>query len=253
MKKIVNTFLLLIGLFVLTSCMSTKKVTYFQNLDAVDFSKQTGLYDAKIMPKDILAIVVQTQTPEAAIPFNLLTTGAPRSGYLVNNEGNIDFPVVGTIHLGGMTTNEAEAFIKSKIAPYLSSLENPIVQVRLANYKYAMLGAVNGPGVYVAENEKVSIIEAIAKAGDLNLYGQRDRIYLIRENVDGTREYHKLNINDAEIFNSPYFYLQQNDIIYVEPKKVLARNSFFASSTSMWMSLFSMLTSVSTFIIALTR
>ena len=248
MRKFTNIILLLMGIM-LTSCMSTKKVTYFQNLDNVDLSKTTGLYDAKIMPKDILSITVHTLTPEASEAFNLRGT----SGYLVDNEGNIDFPVVGTLSLGGMTTKEAEALIKSKIVPYMSASENPIVQVRMSNYKYAMLGGINAPGVYTAPNEKISIVEAIARAGDLNLYGQRDKIFLIRENEHGQREYHQLNINDADIFNSPYFYLQQNDIVYVEPKKVLARNSFFASSTSMWMSLFSMLTSVSTFILALTR
>ena len=234
----------------LTSCMSTKKVTYFQNLDNVDLSKTTGLYDAKIMPKDILSITVHTLTPEASEAFNLKGSS---SGYLVDNEGKIDFPVVGTLNLGGMTTKEAEVLIKSKIEPYMSASENPIVQVRMSNYKYAMLGGIRAPGVYTAPNEKISIVEAIARAGDLDLYGQRDKIFLIRENEHGEREYHQLNINDAEIFNSPYYYLQQNDIVYVEPKKVQARNSFFASSTSMWLSLFGMLTSVSTFILALTK
>ena len=249
MKKLTNIFLLLMCIM-LASCMSTQKVTYFQNLDNVDLSKTTGLYDAKIMPKDILSITVHTLTPEASEAFNLKGS---TSGYLVDNEGNIDFPVVGTLSLGGMTTKEAEALIKSKIVPYMAASENPIVQVRMSNYKYAMLGGIKMPGVYTAPNEKISIVEAIARAGDLDLYGQRDKIFLIRENAQGLREYHQLNINDAEIFNSPYFYLQQNDIVYVEPKKVQARNSFFASSTSMWLSLFGMLTSVSTFILALTK
>lgn len=170
----------------------------FQNLDNVDLSKATGLYDAKIMPKDILSITVHTLTTEASEAFNLKGS----STYLVDNEGNIDFPVVGTLTLGGMTTKEAEALIKSKIVPYMSASENPIVQVRMSNYKYAMLGGINSPGVYTAPNEKISIVEAIARAGDLNLYGQRDKIFLIRENEHGEREYHQLNINDAEIFNS---------------------------------------------------
>jgi len=248
MKKLTNIVLLFMGIMMI-SCMSTKKVTYFQNLDNVDLSKTTGLYDAKIMPKDILSITVHTLTTEASEAFNL----KGGSNYLVDNEGNIDFPVVGTLPLGGMTTKEAEALIKSKIVPYMSASENPIVQVRMSNYKYAMLGGIKAPGVYTAPNEKISIVEAIARAGDLDLYGQRDKIFLIRENEHGEREYHQLNINDAEIFNSPYFYLQQNDIVYVEPKKVQARNSFFASSTSMWLSIFGMLTSVSTFILALTK
>ena len=248
MKKLTNIFLLLM-VIMLTGCMSTKKVTYFQNLDNVDLSKTTGLYDAKIMPKDILAISVHTLTPEASEAFNLKGS----STYLVDNEGNIDFPVVGTLNLGGMTTKEAESLIKSKIVPYMAASENPIVQVRMSNYKYAMLGGIKAPGVYTAPNEKISIVEAIARAGDLDLYGQRDKIFLIRENEHGEREYHQLNMNDAEIFNSPYYYLQQNDIVYVEPKKVVARNAFFTSSTSMWLSLFGMLTSVSTFILALTK
>lgn len=248
MKKLTNIVLLFMGIM-MTSCMSTKKVTYFQNLDNVDLSKTTGLYDAKIMPKDILSITVHTLTTEASEAFNL----KGGSNYLVDNEGNIDFPIVGTLPLGGMTTKEAEALIKSKIVPYMSASENPIVQVRMSNYKYAMLGGIKAPGVYTAPNEKISIVEAIARAGDLDLYGQRDKIFLIRENAQGQREYHQLNINDAEIFNSPYFYLQQNDIVYVEPKKVVARNAFFTSSTSMWLSLFGMLTSVSTFILALTK
>ncbi len=248
MKKLTNIVLLFMGIM-MTSCMSTKKVTYFQNLDNVDLSKTTGLYDAKIMPKDILSITVHTLTTEASEAFNL----KGGSNYLVDNEGNIDFPVVGTLPLGGMTTKEAEALIKSKIVPYMSASENPIVQVRMSNYKYAMLGGIKAPGVYTAPNEKISIVEAIARAGDLDLYGQRDKIFLIRENEHGEREYHQLNMNDAEIFNSPYYYLQQNDIVYVEPKKVVARNAFFTSSTSMWLSLFGMLTSVSTFILALTK
>ena len=143
MKKLTNIFLQLMGIM-LTSCMSTKKVTYFQNLDNVDLSKPTGLYDAKIMPKDILSITVHTLTPEASEAFNLKGSS---SGYLVDNEGKIDFPVVGTLNLGGMTTKEAEALIKTKIVPYMSASENPIVQVRMSNYKYAMLGGIKMPGV----------------------------------------------------------------------------------------------------------
>ena len=258
--------ILLTSILLLTSsCVSTKKINYFDNKDQVDLALSKQLYDAKIMPKDILQIQVFTMTPEAAEPFNLMKTGRGTTtttsstgqgtvyDYLVDNDGNIEYPVIGTIHLGGLGKTEAEQLIKSKIQPYMAEAENVVVHVRMMNYKYAVLGGVGHPGVFTTQNEKVSILEAIAQAGDLTTFAYRDRIFLIRENEHGEREYHQLNINDAEIFNSPYYYLQQNDIVYVEPKKVQARNSFFASSTSMWLSLFGMLTSVSTFILALTK
>ena len=249
MKKIVHIFLLLFGMVVLTSCTTTKKMSYFQNIDKVDLSQPTSLYDAKIMPKDMLTISVHTLTAEASEAFNLKGGGS----YLVDNEGNIEFPVVGTVHLGGLTTKEAEELIKSKVAPYMAESENPIVQVRMANYKYVMLGAVNGPGVYTAPNEKIGILEAIAKAGDIKFSGKRNKIYLIREKADGTREVHQLDVTDANILNSPYYYLQQNDIVYVEPKKSHTMYEIFTNYTAMWFSLLSVVTTLSTFILALKK
>ena len=142
MKKIVFPLLLAISVLMLAGCSSTK-VTYFQNLDEVDLNQATTLYDAKIMPKDMLTIGVHTLTAEASEAFNLKGGGS----YLVDNEGNIEFPVVGTVHLGGLTTKEAEELIKSKVSLYMAESENPIVQVRMSNYKYVLLGAVGAPGV----------------------------------------------------------------------------------------------------------
>lgn len=247
MKKSVHIFLLLLGMAVLTSCTTTKKMSYFQNIDKVDLSQPTSLYDAKIMPKDMLTIGVHSLTAEASSAFNL------GSSYLVDNQGNIEFPVVGTVHLGGLTTKEAEELIKSKVAPFMAESENPIVQVRMANYKYVMLGAVNGPGVYTAPNEKIGILEAIAKAGDIKFSGKRNKIYLIREKADGTREVHQLDVTDANILNSPYYYLQQNDIVYVEPKKSHTMYEIFTNYTAMWFSILSVVTTLSTFILALKK
>jgi polysaccharide export outer membrane protein len=123
----------------------------------------------------------------------------------------------------------------------------------MVNYKYAVLGGVNRPGVFTTQNEKVSILEAIAQAGDLNLYAERDKIFLIRENSEGQKDFHQLDINDANIISSPYYYLQQNDVIYVEPKKVVARNAFISANTSIWFSITSSLMSIATFIIALSK
>lgn len=264
MKKILTFLHFYIFTFLLlTSCVSTKNITYFQNKDQIDATLSKQLYDAKIMPKDILQIQVFSMTPEASEPFNLLksslssstTTTSENSvyNYLVSNDGSVVMPIIGTVKVGGLTKNEAEELIKGKIKPYLAESENVVVHVRMMNYKYAVLGGVNTPGLYTTQNEKVSILEAIAQAGDLSLYAERDKIYLIRENSEGQKEFHQLDINDANIISSPYYYLQQNDVIYVEQKKIVARNAFFSSNTSIWFSLTSSLMSIATFIIAVTK
>lgn len=247
----------------LASCMSTKNVTYFQNKESVDAALSKGLYDAKIMPKDVLQIQAFSMTPGSAEPFNLLkltgsatTTTSGQStiyDYLVDNNGNIEYPVIGTIHLAGLTKSQAEELIKSKIQPYLAENENIVVHVRMINYKYAVLGAVKNPGMFTTQNEKVSILEAIAQAGDLTMFAERDKIFLIRENSEGQKDYHQLDISQANIVNSPYYYLQQNDVVYVESKKAEARNAFFSSSTSIFFTLTSMLMSVATFVLAITK
>lgn len=262
MKKYLSITLLLVFL---TSCVSTKTVTYFQNKEKIDQAISQQLYDAKIMPKDILQIQVFSMTPGASEPFNLLkmanTTGTTTASsnqnsvynYLVDNEGMVEMPIIGQIKLGGLSKNEAEEMIKGKILPYVAESENIVVHVRMMNYKYAILGGVNRPGLYTTQNEKVSILEAIAQAGDLTTFAYRDRIYVIRENSDGQKEYHKLNINDANIISSPYYYLQQNDVIYVEPRKTEARNAFFSANSSIWTSLVSTLLSFATLVIAITK
>ena len=264
-KKIFTLLHFIIFTLLLTSCISTKKINYFDNKDEINTALSKTLYDAKIMPKDILQIQVFTMTPEAAVPFNLMkltggsisTTSSTGQGtvydYLVDNDGNIEYPVLGTLHLGGLSKTEAENLIKEKIKPYLAESENVVVHVRMMNYKYAILGGVNRPGVFTTPNEKVSILEAIAQAGDLTTFAYRDRIFLIRENAEGQKDFHQLDINDANIINSPYYYLQQNDVIYVEQKKVQARNAFISANTSIWLSITSSLMSIATFIIALSK
>jgi polysaccharide export outer membrane protein len=241
----------------ITGCGSSKNVAYFQNSDSVNLDMSKVLYDARIMPKDMLSITVNTTDPEASIPFNLTvatpqtvslrtqsTTTAALQTYLVDNEGNIDFPLVGTLHLGGLTKGEAERLVLEKIKPYMSATENPIVTVRMINYKISVIGEVAHPGMFTVANEKISILEALAQAGDLTIYGVRDRVKLIREDATGKKEIHVLNLNDANIINSPYYYLQQNDIVYVEPNKVKSQNSSVGSMTTLWFSATSILISL---------
>lgn len=259
MKRIYVLAFVAFSLLLLMSCSSSKNVAYIQNSDTVDFSRSEVLYDARIMPKDILMITVNTVNPEASAPFNLVVSASLRSGtgnqsmssnralqtYLVDNEGCIEFPVVGTLKVGGLTKSECEQLIHDKIRRFLNAEETPIVTVRMSNYKISVLGEVSRPGMFTVGNEKINIFEALAQAGDLTIYGVRDNVKLIREDENGQKNVYTLNLNDAEIINSPYYYLQQNDIIYVEPNKVKSRNSGIGQSTSLWLTTTSILISLS--------
>ncbi len=266
MKKIIYAVVAsLATVFVLGGCGSTKNVAYFQNADSISYAASKMLYEAKIMPKDELTITVITTDPKASVPFNLAVSSAigtngqlsssqgSLQGYLVDNKGNIEFPVVGSLHVGGLTKNQAEALIKSKVKPYLASGENPIVTVRMASYRVVVTGEVNRPSVISVPQEKMSIIEALAQAGDLTIYGKRQNVLLIREDASGQKSTHRLNLNDANIINSPYYYLQQNDIVYVEPNKIKAQNSAIGSSTTLWFSAVGTLISIASLIVNILR
>ena len=162
----------------------------------------------------------------------------------MHNNGCIEFPVLGTIEVGGLTKSACEKLIHDKIMPYLNANENPVVTVRMSNYKISVLGEVNRPGMFTVGNEKINIFEALAQAGDLTIYGVRERVKLIRENENGQKQISTLNLNDANIINSPNYYLQQNDIIYVEPNKVKSQNSTIGQSTTLWLSATSILVSL---------
>ena len=254
MKKYSYVILVLLVALV-SSCRAPKNVAYLQNSDYVDLSSEY-LYDAKIMPKDILTITVNTVNPEAAAPFNLTVSTAlniqTRSTYsqpalqtyLVDNAGMIDFPVLGRLVVGGLTKSECEKLIHDKITPYLNANENPVVTVRMSSYSISVLGEVARPGSYQVSREKINILEALAQAGDLTIYGVRENVKLIRENAKGHKEIHTINLNDANLLTSPFYYLQQNDIVYVEPNKVKSRNSSIGQSTTLWISATSILISM---------
>ncbi len=252
MKKF--KLLALIGLILASSCTSYKQVPYLQNSREIDTTIVTELYDARIQPKDMLTITVSSENHEAAIPFNLTvaTTASANTRstysqpvlqtYLVDNNGYIEFPTIGQLHISGLTKTETESLIKSKIKSHFSS--DPIVNVRFTNYKISVLGEVARPNTYTISNEKVNLFEALAMAGDLTIYGKRDGIKLIREEMDGTKKIIPINLNDANLIYSPYYYLRQNDVIYVEPNKAKAQNSEIGSMTSMFFSATSIMISI---------
>lgn len=267
-NRVIIISLLLPLLF--AGCRSYKQVPYLQ--DGIQQAAPTDtaaintpLYDARIMPKDLLTIVVSCpEAPELAEPFNLtvatpisntgsksLTSQPALQQYLVDNNGNVDFPVLGTIHLGGLTKGEAEQSIREKLKPQFR--EMPIVTVRMVNYKISVIGEVASPGTFTISNEKVNIFEALAMAGDMTIYGIRNNVKLIREDNTGKREIVMLDLNDRDILQSPYYYLQQNDILYVTPNKTKAKTSNISSSTTIWFSVVGSLVSLASLIIAITR
>lgn len=262
MKKLTFfNFLILTLALLLSACGSVKNVAYLQNSDSINFDKSRFLYDARIMPKDQLTISVNTTTPEASAPFNLVQQGGASGSAgggslmpcLVDNDGYINYPIIGKLHVSGLTKSECEQLISEKIRPYMAETENPIVTVRMSSYSVSVLGEVNTPGSFLVSREKISIFEALAQAGDLTIYGVRDKVKLIREDATGKKQIVTLNLNDANIINSPYYYLQQNDIVYVEPNNVKAQNSKYSQSSTLWITGTSVLVSITSLLINIFR
>lgn len=258
--------LILVLLAGLSGCTSYKNVPYLQNPEVVNnYGKEIPLYDAKIMPKDLLSITINTSDPQAAAPFNLTvqtpmnaaltnintTTQPTLQQYLVNNNGEIDFPVLGRLKVGGLTKNQAEDLIREKLQPYLK--EKPIVTVRMSNYKISVLGEVARPGSFTVSNEKVNVLEALAMAGDMTVYGVRTDVKLIREDAEGKREIIPLDLTKSDLVLSPYFYLKQNDILYVTPNKTKAKSSDIGTTTTTWISATSILISLASLIVNILR
>lgn len=265
MKKILIALACVAGGLFLTGCKSTQQVAYFQNADSVSLAASKGLFAARIMPKDELTITVSLTDHEVAAQFNQLvfntmsgsrninTGGGSLIPFLVDNDGCIQYPIIGKIHVQGLTKDECEKKIAELIKPYLADTENPIVTVRMSSYHVSVLGEVAHPTLINVSQEKISILDAITQAGDLTIYGRRDNVLLIRE--DGTGEKHliRLNLNDANIINSPYFYLQQNDVLYVEPNKTKARNSDIGQATTLVISGTSIAISIASLLVNILR
>lgn len=209
-------------LFVITaisvSCRPGRNITYLSNLrNSVEHKTNTiGNPELVIQPSDLLGISVSSLNVESNAMFN--SGGALSDGYLVDKDGFIDYPVIGATKLSGLTRAEAKSILTAKLNEHV---KNPIVNVRFLNFKVTVLGEVNNPSSFVILTDKVNIFEALGMAGDMTVYGRRENVLLIRER-ENIRTTVRLNLNDKTILNSPYFYLQQNDIIYVEPDRAKA-------------------------------
>lgn len=270
MRKII--FLFMVGL--LTACNAYEKVAYMQQAGekvAMPESEQAPIPDPIIKVGDVLMITVNTNNPEAAMPFNIplipsggntsrtynigggsnISYGLSMQNFLVNNQGEIIYPVIGKLKVSGMTKDQLAETIISLIYPkYIT--EEPIVLIRFGSFKVSVLGEVLRPGAFEIGNEKVSILEALAMAGDMTIYGRRENVLLIREH-NGQRETVRLDIRDKHLVNSPYYYLQQNDVIYVEPNDSKARASAISTAESLSISIVGTLISLTTLIINILR
>jgi polysaccharide export outer membrane protein len=211
------------------------------------------LYDMTIKPKDQLVIFVYSANDkEAVMPFNrrepaIIGDVNPRTGgipvgqsrgqvhyYLVENDGCIEFPILGRIKLAGLTVEQANKTIHDLVIPYLNKDADCVVNTYIRNFEVTVMGEVKKPNTFTVSRNKMTILEALAQAGDMTIYGKRDNVKLLREVADGTYEVHELDMRDANIINSPYYYLQQRDVVYVEPNEAMAQDAEIGTTTRLW-------------------
>jgi len=244
MIHVVPRWVLIVTLPILllaTACSSTRHIAYFQDINDTARLKQEPLstmpVTPTIQPDDILFVTVNAANPAAAAPFNQGSTGVKspvymgetstvestygrasdlQLGYLVDPEGNINFPEIGRLNLKGLTLQDAQDTLARRLQPYL---QDPLVNIRFLNYKITVIGEVAHPGTFSIPNQQITLLQALGMAGDMTIYGRRTNLLVIREK-NGLRSYTRINLNDSKsLFNSPFYYLQQNDVVYVQPRK----------------------------------
>ena len=251
----------LIGVVMLSSCSVAKQVPYFQDImsDSI-LAIIPEPVPIRLAPEDKISILVNSRDPQLMMLFNLpviqryigsdnpsLSSNSYLTGYTLDGNGDIDFPVLGKIHLAGMTREEAAVHIKDQLVSN-NLIKDPVVTIEYMNLTVSVLGEVNKPGRYSIDKDRVTIFDALSMAGDLTIYGLREHVTVMREE-NGEQKIYEVNLTSAqEVFASPVFYLKQNDFIYVEPNKMRANqatvngNSFLSSS--FWVSIASILVSI---------
>ncbi|WP_405606300.1 polysaccharide biosynthesis/export family protein [Polaribacter sp. Asnod1-A03] len=242
-------FLLLVGVIAFSSCVSKKKITYFQN-DKIDQALVDNSYQTIFKPDDVVVINISSLDTEAVQLFNMAGTSVPsadnspagsggstqsQQSYLVDSKGMIDFPILGDLKLGGLTRESAIRLLKDKLDPQY--VKDPTINIRIINYKISILGAVRAPGTYTIPNERISILEAIAMAGDLQISAKRDNIMVQREEGNNKKIQYRVDLLSNTINTSPVFYLQQNDVIYVEQNSASMQSAASNSATGLFITI----------------
>lgn len=251
-RKIITVVVLVL---VLASCASRDKIRYYKGIEEAAYADSIT-YNPVLKQDDLLSIIVSSPSAEATANFNVASFGVGNTGlapgataeqpgylsYLIDNQGKIDFPVLGKLTLGGLTRSQAMSMIKAKLKDYI---KDPFVTMRILNFKVSVTGEVTQPGSFPIATERVTLPEALAMAGDLTIYGKRDNILIIRE-TDGKKTYNFVDITKADFINSPFYYLSQNDMVYVEPNKVRMNGSTIGPNITVILSSLSLLLGIFT-------
>ena len=258
-----GVFLLLAGMFLLSSCGASKEVLYFQDLEPGKSEIMVSEVRAiTVQPEDKISIIVNSRDPKLTDLFNLpyvsrqlglssktytIGTNQGVSGYTVDANGDIDFPVLGKVHVAGKKREEIASLIKHELVSK-NLVKDPVVTVEFLNLYISVMGEVNNPGRFSIDRDRLTVLDALSMAGDLTIYGNRSKVMVLRQEGDVQRVY-GINLTSGEhVYTSPAYYLQQNDVVYVEPNNMKARQSTVngnnVRSTSFWISLASLLTSM---------
>lgn len=237
------SFSFLIVVAILSSCASRKEVVYFQNTGDFETLVDKNSFTPKFKVDDLVSIYVSTLDSEASAPFNLFR-GASEGGlrpeqvdYLIDKDGEIDFPVIGKIKIAGLSSEEVRVLLRDRLSEYL---KDPIINIRLRNFSVTVLGEVNRPGTYPVNGERITVLEALGLAGDMTIKGMRENVMVIRD-FDGTKVYTRVNLTTKEALSSPVFYLTQNDVVYVEPNNSAIKTSTLDNRASIYVSVASLL------------
>lgn len=245
LNKPLQFILICLALISLTGCATREQIVYFQgDMDSIE--QQAEKYSPTIQPDDLLVITVSARDFEATKPFNQVNyyyqspNEARLQTYLVDEEGYIDYPVIGKIQLGGLTRSQATNKLKKLLEEYII---DPGATINISNFKVTVLGEVTRPGSYTIPNERITILEALGLAGDLTINGVRNNVMVIRE-VNGEKTFHRVDLTSGNVVNNPVYFLMQNDVVYVEPNKAQIQSSAFGRNTSIIISVAGLLITV---------
>lgn len=250
MKRTLTKLFMVVLLAFLASCSSAEKFALLQNVSQNPEAK-TADFQAKLQPDDLLMIVISTENPLVSQPYNLnavavmtnteMATSQQRQlSYQIDQDGFIQMPNLGAVHAAGKTRNELVETIKQLL---VGKISNPVITVRILNFKVSVQGEVNKPGTFPITTERVTLLEALSMAGDLTIYGKRDNILVVREE-NGVKSYQKVDITKGDFVNSPYYYLSQNDVIYVEPNKTRVNSSVIGPNVTVGLTAVSLLITI---------
>jgi polysaccharide export outer membrane protein len=242
------TIYILFVFFLLASCASKENIVYLQNNNSNSGSTE---YEPIIQPDDVLSIIVSSENPEVAAPYNLKSVAVQNAteiipvndafqAYIVDNNGAIQFPMLGSVVLGGLTKTEAVDKLKSILKDHV---KDAIINMRILNFKVSVLGEVARPGTFNIKSERITLLEALSMAGDLTVYGKRKNIMVIRENK-GVKTTQRIDLTNTDFLNSPYYYLAQNDVVYVEPNKTKVNSSVVGPNLTVAISAVSLLVTI---------